>query len=532
MSAPLIDIYCRVSTDPQEDNTSLDEQEAAGRAYCAENGLLVGMVHREVFSGYLYREREKLSLMRERYLSGKIQGIVVRTFDRLSRKEVHFGILLEEMEHHNIQIHCVKEVLEDSLIGRITRMFLGFLAEWEWEKIRERTTTGRINKAKEGKIMGGHKPPYGWKWVLDEKGNRDHLVHNDEQVEVIHFMADEYDKGTSTLEIAKQLQEQGKPTPENGKQWHPIMIRRVLSNPRLTGKAQNFFYKNNVATTHLDPIDLPDGTYPAILSQAQFDRLQVRLARNKDEATRRSEKPEEFLLRAGYIKCAHCQRKMYTRIDRSKRRRYIQHREGFSDRYLYRCKQKDPLGNIICCGQELPSKEIDAWIEQQILVIADHTQLIAQAIELASNVKAFEADARAIDQSLAIWEQKSANYLEDLEDPTLRGDSRVSIRHALNIANQHIEQLKSERSQVLLGMIDREREKEAYKDILAWCMKVKEGREALTYQQKRDFLHLLGIVVVAKRDEAGELDLRIEIELPQIKELFSGSLNTEDHLCW
>jgi len=106
----VVDIYCRVSTDDQEDNTSLDEQEAAGRQYCAEHHLIVGIVHREVFSGYVYREREKLSLMRERYLSGKIQGIVIRTFDRLSRKEVHFGILLEEMEHHGVAIYCVKEV--------------------------------------------------------------------------------------------------------------------------------------------------------------------------------------------------------------------------------------------------------------------------------------------------------------------------------------------------------------------------------------------------------------------------------------
>ena len=167
-----VDIYCRVSTDPQEDNTSLDEQEAAGRAYCDDNGLYVGTVHREVYSGYQYREREQLSLMRKRYLSGEIQGVVIRTFDRLSRKEVHFGILLEEMEHNGIEFYCVKEVLEDTIIGRITRMFLGFLAEWEWEKIRERTTTGRINKAKEGKIMGGRKLPYGWKWLLNDKGEK------------------------------------------------------------------------------------------------------------------------------------------------------------------------------------------------------------------------------------------------------------------------------------------------------------------------------------------------------------------------
>ncbi len=74
-----------MSTDPQEDNTSLDEQEAAGREYCRERGLIIGMVHRETFSGYLYRERKKLSTIRERYRDGKTQGVVIRTLDRLSR---------------------------------------------------------------------------------------------------------------------------------------------------------------------------------------------------------------------------------------------------------------------------------------------------------------------------------------------------------------------------------------------------------------------------------------------------------------
>ena len=87
--AIVVDLYCRVSTDPQDDGTSMEEQERAGREYCAKNGLVVGLVHREVWTGYQYRERKKLSLMRERYREGKIQGVVVRTFDRLSRRQAH-----------------------------------------------------------------------------------------------------------------------------------------------------------------------------------------------------------------------------------------------------------------------------------------------------------------------------------------------------------------------------------------------------------------------------------------------------------
>jgi DNA invertase Pin-like site-specific DNA recombinase len=66
----VVDIYCRVSTDDQEDNTSLDTQEAEAKTYCKERGFIVGIVHKETYSGYKYRERKKLALMRERYREG------------------------------------------------------------------------------------------------------------------------------------------------------------------------------------------------------------------------------------------------------------------------------------------------------------------------------------------------------------------------------------------------------------------------------------------------------------------------------
>jgi site-specific DNA recombinase len=163
----IVDIYCRVSGDPQEDNTSLGEQEAAGREYCRANGLIIGMVYRETFTGYQYRERKKLSVMRERYREGKIQGVVIRTLDRLSRSQTHVAILMEEMEHYGITLYSVKEVIDDTPMGKFARMVLAFVAEMEREKILDRTLTGRVNRAKEGKIVSGVKPLYGWRWVLN-----------------------------------------------------------------------------------------------------------------------------------------------------------------------------------------------------------------------------------------------------------------------------------------------------------------------------------------------------------------------------
>src|SRR5215469_8009201 len=84
-TAMIVDIYCRVSGKKQEDNTSLDEQEEEGRRFAAANGLIVGIVHREVGSGYTL-DRKKLKEMQERYRRGIIQGVILWKIGRLARK--------------------------------------------------------------------------------------------------------------------------------------------------------------------------------------------------------------------------------------------------------------------------------------------------------------------------------------------------------------------------------------------------------------------------------------------------------------
>ena len=305
----IVDIYCRVSTDPQEDNTSLDEQEAAGREYCREHGYIVGMVHRETFTGYEYRERKKLSLMRERYREGKIQGVVVRTLDRLSRSVVHNAVLMEEMEHYDTPLYCVKEDInsDDTKMNKFVRMILAFVADMEREKIMDRLLTGRVNKAKQGKVVSGIKPLYGWKWIFkqeDDKLVRDYLVLDKDQTAVLRRAAQEYTDGDSFYRICDRFEAEGIPAPK-GETWHPRTLRRILTDPRMTGQNVMIFTsnRNNKAKQHLEPVELPEGTYPRILSDELYAKVMERANTNAALATRNSRTPERFLLRAGFVHC-------------------------------------------------------------------------------------------------------------------------------------------------------------------------------------------------------------------------------------
>ncbi len=114
-------IYCRVATQEQDDSTALDIQEQDCKAFCAEHGLTVVDVLREVASGTALHEREQLMAMRARYLQGKLDGIVIRTLDRLSRHAPDLLALQEEMGLHNATPHCVKETsehLDQSILAR------------------------------------------------------------------------------------------------------------------------------------------------------------------------------------------------------------------------------------------------------------------------------------------------------------------------------------------------------------------------------------------------------------------------------
>lgn len=487
MKSIVVDIYCRVSTDPQEDNTSFDEQERSAREYCREHHLIVGMVHKETFTGFKYRERKKLGLMRERYTSGKIQGVVVRTLDRLSRRQVHAGVLMEEMEHHGVAFHCVMEPVhsEDKAMDQFIRMVLAFVAEMEREKIMDRTMTGRVNAVKQGsmKAVSTHKLRYGFQWADAEKTkiilSETEVAPGETEADIVRWMAEQYASGSSMVAIRQILDGRGIPSP-SGKTWRECTILRILGDRRITGEnAQVFVNKAKRYKNHFDTVTVPDGTYPAIISTEIFEKIQRRMETNKAAASRSSRTPEEFLLRAGYVRCSICGWSMGARND---------YRYGT---FIYRCRAH---GSIV-------SKPLDAAIWAKIEQLADHVMLIEEAISLATADDKLQRDVAAIDMSISKWKQTAANYLDDLRDSSLTGESRAAVRKQMNDANIMIQKLEDERAQLAIGIVDRERQEAAYKEILEWCREVKEARGELPYQRKRDFLEMLGVVVTIVYDK-------------------------------
>ena len=504
----IVDLYCRVSRDPQEDNTSLDEQEAAGRQFCRDNGLIVGMVYRETYTGYLYRERKKLSLMRERYRDGKIQGIVIYVLDRLSRNQTHTAVLLEEMEHYGITVYCVKEKIDSTPMGKFVTAALALVAEMEREKINGRTSTGRINKARNSKIPPVARVPYGRRWVYNDKGEHDHIELVAAEADVLRNAAQEYADGVSLNSIVERLNADGIPSATGGI-WYNASLYRLLVDPRITGrnlKAFDYRWTSSKVMTKLGAVALPDDTYPQIISPELYQRVLARAEYNTAASPRRSAEPERFLLRGGYARCKYCGNGMGTLIMRWKNR---------PKQYLYRCATK----HAACFHHTASATALDAEVWEMASLAADHQHLIEQSITLAFKQNLLATDLASVNRAIDTCKGRIQNYEEDLADPTLRGNTRAGIRQLLNAEYESLERLETEHAKVVTHAVDIEKQKTTYAKLLAWCQTAKDERENLTYTQKRDFLDLLGMTVfIGKRpDKFHDLDWDAKLRLPELE---------------
>ncbi|TAJ18459.1 MAG: recombinase family protein, partial [Dehalococcoidia bacterium] len=148
-------IYSRVSTDAQErDGTSLDTQERGCVELAASRGWSVVRCIRDAASGF-HLEREGVETLRGMLRRGEVDVVIAYAVDRLSRNQNHIGVLIDEVEQAGARLEFATERFEDTAVGRFILAARAFIAEVEREKIVERTTRGKAERARSGRLPQG-----------------------------------------------------------------------------------------------------------------------------------------------------------------------------------------------------------------------------------------------------------------------------------------------------------------------------------------------------------------------------------------
>jgi len=511
-------IYCRVSTDDQLDNTSLEQQEIDGREYCDEQGFIVVDVIKEVYTGSVWRERKLFMKMRERYLAGEFEGVVVRTYSRFTRMIADYFVLTQEMREHNVKLYCVKEQYDDSPLGRCLQVMQMGFNEQERETTRQRTVDGKRARVTNKKLyLAGKKPPYGL--AFDDAKVKGKLIINEAEASVVHDILHMRADNQTIYAITKFLIDANIPSPSGGK-WNERTVRMIIERAAdlYQGTAYAYKYeftkeyKNGKLTTvkRVRPVTerllLPEGTVPRIID-AETARLALAVAGiNAQESPRNNPNTEETLLRSGYIRCGQCGNLMSMR----------RHKKSDGVYLIYRCPGLARAART-CEHIEISAPKIDTIVWSYLCGVIKGLEIIEEAVSKALEDDAFTSPERAAEKSIAECQALVAQYREDLKTTGLSKSARAVLLEDLSKQTELLDALEVELVAIRAGKLSFERVMVEYRNFIAWCQEFKRGgRESATYQEKRDALRFLGVTVYIYKDNAPEGRYKIRLSPPDL----------------
>jgi site-specific DNA recombinase len=292
--------YSRVSTDDQVQAYGLTSQRHELRELARRKGYPVAAELADEGVSGATLDRPALTQLRDGVRDGRYRVVLVHAPDRLARTLVHQLVLLEEFKRAGARVEFLTTPAEDSAEGRLLLNVSGVIAEFEREKIRERTLRGKREKARRGLVVTPRNSPFGYaaadgRWLVDDR-----------QAAVVRLAyALLIDERRSVRGIVAELNRRGLPSARGP--WNTTQLRRVLSDERYIGRG------------HYGDIVIP---IPAIVTPAEHAAARAQLDRNRAQHVGRPAHVVDLL--KGLLRCAACGYK-YRGAPTSGRRRCYKH---------------------------------------------------------------------------------------------------------------------------------------------------------------------------------------------------------------
>jgi site-specific DNA recombinase len=218
-------LYARVSTDEQaRSGYSLAQQLEALREYAVREGYqVVEEVEDPGYSGASL-ERPGLDRVRDLVAAGGVSLVLAQDRDRFGREPAYHYLLKREFEEHGCMLRALNDHGDDSPEGELTDGILDQLAKFERAKTAERTRRGKLRRAREGKVIAGRTPPYGFRYNAE----RDNLVVDEGRMLIVGRIFSQLAEGGSVFGVSQALMREGVPAPAGGENWNHNAIRRIV----------------------------------------------------------------------------------------------------------------------------------------------------------------------------------------------------------------------------------------------------------------------------------------------------------------
>jgi site-specific DNA recombinase len=508
-------IYARVSTNRQTQAQTIEQQverlqthlDLQGEPLPAEN-----IFRDDGYSG-ANLNRPGLDRLRDRVKGGFLDRVLLTSPDRLARNYVHQMVLLEEWERSGCKVEFLDHPMSQDPHDQLLLQIRGAVAEYERVLIAERMRRGRQMKLKAGALLPWTVPPYGYRSAPDRPRDPAGVQIEPAEGAIVRELFARYleNKGT-LLSLAKHLSQFSLPSPRGNQRWSAASIRGLLINPVYAGKLYIGRSRSRPArirrsATH--PLGNPArgqdptpaqawilvGSVPALVSQEDFDRVQVKLALNKKQATRNN-KGYRYLLRA-LVSCGACQSACIARTT-----------NGGLRYYICRCQAQPTYSqqDQRCRSRCIPAQQLDVLVWEDLCQLITQPDYIIDALQRARGGQWLPQHLQSRKQTLRKAQAGISQQMERLTEAYLMAIIPLAeYQRRRSELEQKIVVLEAQAKE-LEAQVDRQAELvQLGSSIEDFCHRIQAGLANATFDQKRTMVELLiDRVLVAN----GEVEIR------------------------
>lgn len=276
-------IYARYSSDNQREE-SIEGQIREGTAFAEKNGITILRHYIDrAFSAKTDNRPEFQNMIKD---SNKqlFDIVIVWKLDRFARNRYDSARYKAILKKNGVKVVSATEVISDGAEGIILESVLEGYAEYYSADLSEKVIRGMKENALKSKYNGGTMPIG---YLIDSE---QHFQIDPLTAPFILEAFKRYDEGATMTKILNWLNQQGVRN-SRGQKLNYNSVQYLLNNRRYIGE---YTYRDIV---------VPDGI-PAIVPKELFDRVQLKLAKNRKTPARH--KAEEDYLLTTKLFCGYC----------------------------------------------------------------------------------------------------------------------------------------------------------------------------------------------------------------------------------
>ncbi len=526
-------LYARVSTDEQaRSGYSLAQQIEALRAYAAAEGYEVLEEVVDPGQSGASLERPGMDRVRDLVATGGVSVVLAQDRDRFAREPAYHYLLRREFEEHGTKIRALNDRGDESPEGELTDGILDQLAKYERAKMAERTRRGKLQKAREGRVMAST-PNYGFRFNAAKDG----LVVCEPEMAVVEKIFRMAAEGLGLRAMQTRLRAEGISSPKGGQTWALRVLRRLLESDvylprtyeelselaspetltRIDPARQYGVQWYNRQKVRIETVSEPDGEgarrykkrrtfvwrpreeWVAVPVPASLDRDLVERARAMAAANRGSERKylaREWELR-GLVRCS-CGLKMATQTTSAKASRPY---------YYYRCNRSKDYGTDACSRKAVPAQKVERLVWEFVFGLLKDPERVRAGMEALID-RERETGIRRPAEEAAGWAEK----LDECD--RLRSayqDQQAAGLMTLGELGSKLESLEETRRlaraelAALRARVARTEELERDRDALleSWADALPEALDGLTGQERNKVYKMLRLEVTPTADGFG-----------------------------